>query len=190
MESKILEVITKRRSIRNYGPGEIEEEKLRLILESARLAPSSCNSQPWHFIVVKDRKKIEDLSKDVPVGEKIIGYYASNRFISKASIIIVACANPHPITHSAAKVAGMDLLMLDMGIAIEHMVLTAAELGIGTCWLGYFSDKKIRKLLGIPKRTKIAALLSLGYPDVTGRSKEQKRKELREIYSINTYKKQ
>ena len=77
--------------------------------------------------------------------------------------------------------------MLDMGIAIEHMVLTAAELGVGTCWLGYFSAGKIKKQFNIPARTKIAALLSLGYPADPGKPKEQKRRKLEEIHSIDSY---
>ena len=189
MESKILEIITKRRSIRDYSPREVEEEKLQLILESARLAPSSCNSQPWHFVVVRDREKIKKISTCVPVGEKVIGYYASNSFISKAPVIIAACANPHIITHSTAKLIGIDCLMLDMGIAVEHLVLTATELGLGTCWLGYFSEKKIKEILGIPRGTRVTILLSLGYPADSENMKEQKRRELREIYSVDTYKK-
>ena len=189
MESKILEIIKKRRSVRDYSSREVEEEKLQAILESARFAPSSCNSQPWHFIVVKDKEKIRQLSTSVLVGEKIIGYYASNKFISGAPIIIVACANPHPVTHSAAKIIGMDLLMLDMGIAVEHMALTAADIGLGTCWLGYYSEKTVKKILAVPRGTRVAALLSLGYPSDPAKLKEQKRKPLKEIYSIDTYKK-
>jgi len=189
MESKVFEVIKRRRSIRDYSPKEIEQEKLQLILESARLAPSACNSQPWHFVVVKDKGKIIQLSKGVLIGEKLIGYYASNAFIQKAPVVIVACANPHPITHTGGKLIGLDCLMLDIGIAVEHMVLTAAELGLGTCWLGYFSDKAARKILNIPAGTKVVAMLSVGYPGEPSKLAEQRRKKLEEIYSVDVYKK-
>ena len=160
-----------------------------MILESARLAPSACNSQPWHFVVVKDKEIIKQLSKGVLIGEKLIGYYASNAFIQKAPVVIVACANPHPITHTGGKLIGLDCLMLDIGIAVEHIVLTATELGLGTCWLGYFSDKAARKILNIPAGTKVVAMLSVGYPGEPSKLAEQRRKKLEEIYSVDVYKK-
>jgi len=187
MELKILETIRKRRSIRNFDSRPVEEEKITTMLESARLAPSSCNSQPWHFVVVKDREKIKLVSTCVPIGEKLLGEYASNSFISKAGLIIAGCANPNLITHRGGKLAGLDCLLLDMGIALEHMVLAATELGLGTCWLGYFSRKKIKKALGVPALTKVVALLAVGYPSPETKLNEQKRRKLEDIYSIDSY---
>jgi len=187
MEPKILEIIRERRSIRKFSPLPVEDEKISTLLEAARLAPSSCNSQPWRFIVIKDREKIKQVSTCVPIGETVLGEGASNSFISRAGLIIVGCANPRLIAHRGGKLLGLDCLMLDMGIALEHIVLAATELGLGTCWLGYFSARKLKKALGIPALARIAALLAVGYPAPESKPGEQKRKKLEEIYSVDRY---
>lgn len=178
MESKVLEIIKKRYSVRNYSPKPVEDEKIRLILEAARLAPSSDNSQPWHFFVVKDKEKIEKIAKAMPLKTDLF----INQFIVKAPVLIVACAADIPsIQKIISTVIHLDWYKMDVAIALEHMVLTACELGLGTCWIGWFDEKKIKKILGIPKDHKVIELLTLGYPAEGFFPRSKKRKMIEEI---------
>lgn len=187
MKSHVLDAIRRRRSVRSYAGTPVEQEKLDLVLEAARLAPSACNRQPWHFIVVRDPSLISELARCVPAGTDI------NRWMEGAPVVIVACAAPHLIVHKAARLFGRDNHLLDMGIALEHMVLTAAELDIGTCWIGWFSEKKVKKLLAVPPSTKVTALLVMGYadtpsaPDALGAIPPRPRRNTAEIVSFDRY---
>ena len=159
-ESKVLDIIKDRFSVRHYLDKPIEDEQLQQILEAARLAPSASNSQPWHFYVVKDQQKIKALSAEMPLGSALV----SNSFIAEAPVVIVATAGPIDLLHKAMSfIVNRKWYHLDLGIAIEHMVLTAWELGIGSCWIGWFDEKKVRALLAIPNNQEVVAFLTLGY---------------------------
>ena len=161
IESKVLNIIKERFSVRKYADKPIEEEKLDLILESARLAPSASNFQPWHFYVVKNKEKINALSKDMPLGSRVV----INSFIAQAPVVIVATAGPGSLlTRIACYIVNKKWYYIDVAIALEHMVLTAWELGIGSCWIGWFDEKKVKKLLDIPGGEEIIDMLTLGYP--------------------------
>jgi len=139
------EVILKRRSIRKYVPEPIEKEALIKILEAARQAPSAGNRQPWYFIVVKD----PELKKEVAKAS------ANQMFIADADVIIVGVSNPKASPRWHEK---------DIMIALEHIALVATELGLGTCWIGAFNEKKIKELLEIPNDLKVVALMPVGVP--------------------------
>ena len=161
MNSKVFEVIKQRTSLRDYADKPIEQEKLDLILEAARLAPSASNSQPWHFYVVRDKSKIKAISERMPLrSERII-----NSFIADAPVVIAATAGPIDLLHKITSfIVNKRWYYMDVAIALEHMVLTAQELGIGSCWIGWFSEKRVREILEIPKDQEVIALLTLGYP--------------------------
>ena len=179
--SKVLDIIKERFSVRNYTDQPIEEEKLTLILEAARLAPSASNSQPWHFYVVKNREKIKALSLKMPLGSSVV----SNSFIAQAPVVIVATAGPIDLLRKAmAFIVNRKWYYLDLGIALEHMVLTAWELGIGSCWIGWFDEKKIKALLGIPNNQEVIALLTLGYSKEGRLSFPKHRKKMEEIVKV------
>ncbi len=186
--SGVMAAIRRRRSIRAYKDQPIEDEKIELLLEAARLAPSSSNSQPWHFIVVRKKELIESLSRCVLIGTTFV-----NRWMTSAPCVIVACGKRNPVIAWGAKTLGIDLLHVDVAIAVEHIVLTASELDLGTCWIGWFSDKKVKKLLGIPQNLKVIALLTVGYPgnpstsESIGNQPQKNRKNLKDIYSLNQY---
>lgn len=169
----VFEAICKRKSIRAYEPTPIPDEKINKILEAARLAPSAGNIQPWHFIVVKDKEKREKLAQ---------GMFA--KFLAEAPVVIVGCGN----TKSSPK-----WHIVDVSIAMEHMVLEATELGLGTCWVGSFNEKEVKELLKIPEEYKIVALLAIGYPrekfDIQGKILHifRKRKKLEEIVSFEEF---
>jgi len=177
----VLEVIRKRRSVRNFAPKEVEEEKLALILESARLAPSSTNSQTWHFVVVKSKEVIRDLAAAVPFGPESV-----NQWIGTAPLIIAACARPDPLFHRAGQLVDKDYHRIDVAIAVEHMVLMATDLGLGSCIIGWFGRRKARKILELPSSMEVVLLLAVGYSNDPAAA-PRPRKGLREIVSYERY---
>jgi len=176
----VIDIIKKRQSVRKYQDRPVEEEKLKLILEAARLAPSSSNSQPWHFIAVKNKELIKGLMNAVPLGVTAI-----NKFMEKAPIVIVGCVTPN-FFQKVSSLLGRENYWIDVSIAMEHMVLVAEELGLGTCWIGWFDEGKAKKLLNVPKKAKIVAMLTLGY-SAEGGTHATIRKPLEEIYSVDNY---
>ena len=176
----VIDIIRKRQSVRKYQDRPVEEEKLQLILEAARLAPSSSNSQPWHFIAVKDKELKAKLLHAVPMGVAAI-----NKFIEEAPVVIVGCVTPS-FFQKVSSIFGRENHFIDVSIAMEHMVLVAEELGLGTCWIGWFDEGKVKKLLNVPRGAKVVAMLSLGYPKEGG-THATTRKPPEEIYSIDKY---
>lgn len=176
----VLDIIKQRQSVRKYQGKPVEDEKLNLILEAARLAPSSSNSQPWHFIAVKDKQLKAKLMQAVPMGVAAI-----NKFIDEAPVVIVGCVTPS-FFQRVTSVFGRENQFVDVSIAMEHMVLVAEELDLGTCWIGWFDEGKVKKLLSVPRAAKVVAMLSLGYPREGG-THATTRKALEEIYSVDKY---
>jgi nitroreductase len=143
-------VIKSRSSTRDFSDKIVEAEKINFVLECARLAPSWANRQCWHFIVVKDKRVIEDLSKTSII----------NRWLKNVPVIIVACGDS---TKSGSR-NDINYFVVDVSIALEHLVLAATDKGLGTCWIAGFDGKKVKKILGIPKHIRVVALSPLGYP--------------------------
>ena len=167
----ILEAIKERQSVRNYLDKEIPEELLRQVLETGRLAPSACNNQPWKFIVVKDKK----------LKEKLITACKNQNFVGEAAVIIVGCA-----TDPSYKMGNGDYsYSVDLAIALDHMSLQAADLDLGTCWIGAFYQNKVKEVLKIPEDVKVVALMPLGFPQTLGTKRV--RKTLSEIVCYEKY---
>ncbi len=166
----VFETIQKRYSCRAYQEKKIEKEKLAQLLEAARLAPSAKNLQDWRFIVVTD----EDTK--ARVAEQ------TNRpaAFGKAPVIIVACSNSDYVMSSGQAVAP-----IDVAIALEHICLTATELGLATCWLGAFNTENVRRILGIPADINIVEMLAVGYPAEPG--KPNNREPLEKIVCYNKW---
>ncbi|MBA7473167.1 NADH dehydrogenase [subsurface metagenome] len=160
--TSLMDLIEKRKSIRSYKPQDVEEEKLNYILQAFRKAPSAKNLQPWKLIIVKDKKKISDLS------------IACNNqtFLSEAPILIVACAKED----EAYGVMGgyMNSYPIDIALALEHLILAATEKGLGTCWIGAFKEKLVKDLLDVPDNVRVVAITPVGYPAVEGRTRGRK----------------
>jgi nitroreductase len=158
------EVLKKRRSVRRYKDTPVPRESIMRVLEAARIAPSAGHRQPWHFVVVEDEAKRERLA-------------GRSSWAAKAPVIIVGVADP---------VASPSWYMNDMGIAFEHIVLTATNLGLGTCWMGQTRrDAEVKEILGIPDELRVIALTPMGEPDETPGPKD--RKSLDEIVSWDRY---
>ncbi|NIO04302.1 MAG: nitroreductase [Proteobacteria bacterium] len=178
----VLAAIKKRRSVRDFGPRGVEVEKLDLILESARLAPSSSNSQTWHFIVVTWEETIRRLAEAVPFGPRAV-----NRWMKSAPLIIAACARPDPILHRMGQVVDKDYHRIDVAIAVEHMVLTATDLGLDSCIIGWFSRRKARRILKLPHSMEVVLLLVLGYRRDQHELPARQRRKLKDIVSFESY---
>jgi nitroreductase len=178
--SSFQELVQGRRSIRRYIEKPVERDRILVCLEAARLAPSADNAQPWRFLVLDD----EDLKKQL-CDEVFSGIYSVTKFAKKAPVLIVILARLNVITHRIGKqIQNIHFHLLDIGIAGEHIVLQAEELGLGTCWIGWFNARRARKVLKIPREYKIVSLLSMGYYEQKP-SKLKKRRELDEIVWFN-----
>ena len=183
----VFKAIKWRRSVRRFSDRKIERKKVLQIMEAARLAPSSSNRQAWHFVVVDDAKIIKQMPNTVPAGTRRIV-----SFIRNAPLVIVGCYTK-AFTHVIAQLTGHENHLIDVSIAMTQMTLAATELGIGSCWVGWYGESRLRRLLDLPRRYRIVALLVLGYPaekstkesivDIPARP----RKQLHQIVSYNKF---
>jgi nitroreductase len=155
----VFEAIALRVSCRAYQSEPIPEAHLNQILEAARLAPSACNQQPWRFAVVRDlnlrRRIVED------------GFLPGIRmtWAIDAPVHVVIGMERSFVTHRlAVSVSGVNYPWIDIGIAGEHLVLAAAELGLGTCWIGWIKPRAIGRMVGWPASVKPAVVITVGYP--------------------------
>jgi len=129
------------------------------MLEAARLAPSACNKQPWRFAVVEDevtrlRLITEAFLTGIPM-----------KWAENAGAIIALGMERKTVTHKIApKISGVDYPLLDLGIAGEHLVLQAEELGLGTCWIGWIKPKAVRRIVGWPRSIEAVSLITVGHP--------------------------
>jgi len=169
------EILERRRSVRSYNPRPVKEEDIKTICEAARLAPSAHNSQTWRFVAVTNRNLIEKIC------DKATRPIIRNTWMKSAPLLIVGCSKLDFVTNKVGSfITGIEYYQIDLGIAMEHIVLKATDLSLGTCWIGWFNEKKVKEILEIPKKIKVLALLTVGYPkDTTIR--EKKRKPLEEI---------
>jgi len=169
---EVFKAIKIRRSVRSYKADPVPEEKLKKILEAARLAPSAHNEQERKFIVVRDVRKRKALSEAA----------LSQSFIAEAPVVIAAVAtDPEHVLSS-----GVPAYAIDLTIAVDHMTLVAVEEGLGTCWVGAFDQRAVKKILEIPAKCKVVVLLPLGFPaDKPG---EKLRKKLEEVVSYENFK--
>jgi len=181
---ELSDVIALRRSIRKFREEDISADTIRLLLEAARLAPSGSNLQPARFIVAQSTTAKEALGRCTPY-----------KFIVKASVIFVCCADLRAITTRDRRIGelmiegafeGIDIdindasitsspimdeeavkayLSMNVAIAVEHIVLKAVDLGLGSCWLGRFDRDKVRECLKLDERIYPVVLLPVGHPD-------------------------
>ena len=166
----LIEIIKKRYSCRAYLDKEIEKDKLDLVLESARLAPSAKNLQDWRFVVVTDPQK-----------RKALAAAANNQmFIAEAAAVIAACSNTNETMRCGQRIGP-----IDVAIALEHIALQAAEIGLATCWIGSFFQEQVRGILSIPADIEIIELMSLGYP--ADKPKKPTREKIEKIVSYEQW---
>lgn len=173
------ELINKRQSDRSYSPKQVCKEDVLKCVEAARMAPSACNSQPWKFILVDDRAKLLEISDAA-------SSLGMNKFTVQVPVMIAVVQENMNISAKAGSlVKNKDYSMIDLGIAVEHFCLQAAELGLGTCIIGWFDEDRVKKILGVPKKKRLQLLISLGHPD--GPTRKKVRKTIDEMSSWNKY---
>ena len=171
------EVIRTRRSVREYKKDQIPEGVLKKVLDSARIAPSGSNRQPWKFILIKDTER----------KKKMVELCEGQEFVAQAPVLIVACGKN--IHYNRGKWMGDYSMIVDVAIAVDHLTLSARAEGLGTCWIGSFDNEGIKKFLNIPEDVNVVALTPLGYPKDPNVFKETKnRKKLEEIICYETWK--
>lgn len=173
----MIKEIKMRRSIRKYIDKQVEDEKIIQLLESARLAPSGSNTQPWHFIVVKsnlNRQKLAKTSHD-------------QKWMLSAPVFIVCVADIRCRIEEDVVVrlnedsphGELKQIIRDTSISMGHILLEADNLGLGTCWVAWFTQEEIRPILNIPADKYVVGIITLGYANET--PKARPRKKLEEI---------
>lgn len=145
------ELIRKRYSVRAYDPRPVEEEKLARVLEAARLAPTACNLQPFRVVVVPTKGREDELRR----------VYGRGWFV-QAPLVLAVCALP--AESWVRKHDGWNSAEVDATIAMDHLILAAAEEGLGTCWIAAFDPAAAREVLGLPTDVVPVAFTPLGYP--------------------------
>lgn len=175
--TSFLDTVKSRRSVRDYADREVPREMIDRCVEAAGYAPTACDSQGWRFIIARG-----------PLRERIVSECLGqrpvpNRWASKAPVIVVIAFARSLVTHRiGARLKGTRYDLIDAGIAGEHFVLQAAELGLGTCWIGWFRKRRLRKILDLPSSWEVAALLTLGFP-----SSEPVAKKVKPLEEIREY---
>ena len=155
-----LELAKRRCSIRAYRPDPVPDEWIATVLEAGRLAPSACNLQPWHFVVVRD-----------PVRRAALAAAYPRDWFREAPVHLVVCVEPAKAWHRRD---GKSYVDVDGAIAMDHLTLCAADLGLGTCWIGAFDPQTVRAALGLPDGIEPLAMTPLGFPAEAGRPKQRK----------------
>ena len=150
---KVLDYILNRYSVRSFKEDAIADDVLDTILEAGRLAPSAQNRQCLQFIVITDKDMIKKVALHSFIG--MINY-----FIKDAPVLIIACADPA----KSLVLNEQPMYLVDVTLSFQQMIMAAWSFGIGSCWLGGFNEKSLKKLLNIPDHIKVVAMSPFGYP--------------------------
>jgi nitroreductase len=159
VRSPLEALLLSRRSLRRYAERPVEDEVVRAMVEAARLAPSASNGQPCRYVAVR-----EPAARAALAAACFSGIFTPTRFAARAPLIIALCADRSGLLRAAHALKDSAMYQLDCGIAGEHLVLRAAELGLGTCWIGWFNRRAARRSLGVPRGVKVVSLIAAGYP--------------------------
>lgn len=179
---RFLELVNKRQSVREYCDRAVDSEMIEYCLEAARLAPSACNSQPWRFVVVDDAELREKVAKET-FGKLV----SINHFSLQAPVLLAIVAEKQAKTAwLAGLVKNRRFELMDIGIAAEHFCLAATEQGLGTCMMGWFDERAVKKLLNVPKGKRVELIITLGYA-ASDKVRSKKRKTIDEMRGFNRY---
>ena len=164
---EFLELAKQRYSVRAYKSVPVEDEKLQKVLGAARLAPTACNLQPFQLIVIHTSDREDELRR----------IYNPSWFV-QAPIVICACAIP---SQSWNRRDGKNYCYVDVTIAVDHLIMAATDLGLGTCWIGAFNPDEARSILGLPDNVEPIVFTPLGYPDDKPSDLHKSRKSINEL---------
>jgi nitroreductase len=166
--SPFRRLVLSRSSVRRYEERAIPDADILAIVEAARRAPSAQNAQPCRFVAVKSPAAREALSRAC-----FSGIFSPTRFAARAPLLVALCAERTGLIEAGKSIRDRAMYQLDCGIAGEHLVLQAAELGLGTCWIGWFNRRAARRALGVPWHVQVVCLIAVGYPR-TGASPQRR----------------
>ncbi len=174
----VLEAIKTRRSVRAYATRPIPPDVLRRCRDALRWAPSACNYQPWRFVFVAEPQLRRELAR--------ASY--DQVWMADAPVIVAGCGLPE----EAYKTMGGygNSADIDVAIALDHLTLAAVAEGLGTCWIGAFDEKRVKKLLHVPAAVKVVAMTPLGYPaspDLNRPVDDSERKPEAEVFATDRY---
>ncbi|HUU95269.1 MAG TPA: nitroreductase family protein [Phycisphaerae bacterium] len=174
----VFEAISTRRSVREYSSRPIPAEVMERMCQALRYAPSACNFQPWRFILVTDA----ELRRQVAQAAN------GQMWMADAPVTVVGCGLPE---RAYKHMGGYgNSAEIDVTIALDHLTLAAVAEGLGTCWIGAFDEKQVKRLLEIPRQVKVAAMTPLGYPasaDLNFPISDNRRKPPAEIFCTDRY---
>ncbi len=174
-----LELCEKRYSCRKYLEKKVEREKIERCLEASRLAPSAVNAQPWSFIVIDDPELKDRVARET--FDKVAFF---NKFsLSAPVLVVIVNENPFMTSLLGRLFQGRDFSLFDTGIVASHFCLKATEEGLGTCILGWFKEKNVKRILKIPRKKSVSLILTVGYP--ADSPKKKKRKSIEKIRKYN-----
>ena len=177
-----LDLVNKRYSVRNYKTIAVPQGKVIRCIEAARLAPSACNSQPWKFIIVDEPELVNELAKAA-----FEGLLDFNKFAFKAPVLVLMVSERENLSAKFGSIVKKkNFSLMDIGIAAEHLCLQAAEEGLGTCIIGWFNEKKVKKILSIPKLKRVELVITVGF-SADEKIPHKKRKSIDEILCCNKY---
>lgn len=178
---EFLGIIRNRQSDRKYSPRAVEKDKLERIINAGRMAPSACNAQPWKFIVVDYKALLTELAD--AASAKLLGM---NGFVGQAPVqIVIVRENPNFSSRIGGQIKNKDYSLIDIGIACQNICLQAEAEGLGSCMIGWFDEKRVRKLLNIPRSKRVELIITVGYS--LSEKREKRRKPPEETVSFNRY---
>ena len=166
---RFIELVEKRCSVRNYSDKPLSDDIIQSIMENIRLAPSAKNLQQWYFYWVLE----ENLKKELSAAAK------GQKFVQECAAVLVGVGQQPEYLMTC----GYPAYIIDLSIAMEHAALSAAEMGIGTCWIGAYYRDEVKKILHLPHNEEPVQMMTFGYP-VNDSIPEKKRKDVRDIYKI------
>ena len=180
-QSGLMAAVGRRRSVRRYDERPVPRELIMECVEAAALAPSACHVQPWRFLVVDEPARRDELA-----AAAFSGVYKATRFAAEAPVIVALLSRFDWFVQGAGRqIQGTQYHLLDAGIAGEHFVLRAAELGLGTCWIGWYHRRRTRRVLRLPRRYRICALIAVGWPAADLELADKERKTAADIAAFN-----
>ncbi len=177
------ELIRTRQSVRSYDARPVEAEKIAQLVEAVRMAPSASDAQPWKVIIVDEpglRREVANATFSQAI--------SFNRFAPEAPVIaVLTIERTRTITQIGGWLKARQFPLIDIGIAAEHLCLQAADLGLGTCMIGWFNERRIKALLGIPRNIRLGLLITIGYPAEGYALRPKARKDTAAMSGFNRY---
>ncbi len=165
----VIDLMRARYSLRAFADRPVDRDTLLRVLEAARIAPSACNNQPWHLLVVQ-----------APAARAALATCYAREWLGTAPVVIVCCTEP---AKAWRRSDGKNHADIDVAIAVDHLTLSAAEAGLGTCWICAFDAAKAKTLLQLPAGIEPVALIPIGYPaaDAAPAGLHARRKPLEDV---------